>query len=47
MKRDSTGNVQVQEISGGNASLGYSYTWFNSGIDQVVGTDSLFTFLGS
>ena len=40
---DSTGIIQVQEISGGNASLGYSYTWFNSGTDQVVGTDSLLT----
>ena len=38
---DSTGLVRVEEISGGNVSSGYSYTWFNSGTNQVVGTDSV------
>ena len=33
----------VEEISGGNVSSGYSYTWFNSGTDEVVGTDSALT----
>jgi hypothetical protein len=37
---DSLGQVSVSTISGGNISNGYSYTWFNSGTNQVVGTDS-------
>ena len=40
---DSTGVVRVEEISGGNISSGYSYTWFNSGTNEVVGTDSVLT----
>ncbi len=40
---DSTGVVRVEEISGGNVSSGYSYTWFNSGTNEVVGTDSVLT----
>jgi len=40
---DSSGVVRVEEISGGNVSSGYSYTWFNSGTDEVVGTDSVLT----
>ena len=38
---DSTGIIRVEEITGGNVSEGYSYTWFNSGTNQIVGTDSL------
>ena len=38
---DSTGVIMVEEISGGNVSDGYSYTWFNSGTNEVVGTDSI------
>ena len=38
---DSTGTIMVEEISGGNVSDGYSYTWFNSGTNEVVGTDSI------
>ncbi|MDB2368744.1 SprB repeat-containing protein, partial [Flavobacteriales bacterium] len=38
---DSTGLIRVEEVSGGNVSAGYSYTWFNSGTDEVVGTDSI------
>ncbi len=38
---DNTASVSVSSISGGNISTnGYSYTWFNSGTNEVVGTDS-------
>jgi len=38
---ESSASVSVSFISGGNiSSNGYSYTWFNSGTDEVVGTDS-------
>ena len=37
---DSTGEVSLLSISGGNITSGYTYTWFTSGTNQVIGTDS-------
>ncbi|MEE3037720.1 MAG: choice-of-anchor L domain-containing protein, partial [Bacteroidota bacterium] len=37
---DSTGEVSLMSISGGNITSGYTYTWFTSGTNQVIGTDS-------
>ena len=37
---DSTSTIFVETISGGNITTGYTYTWFTSGTNQVIGTDS-------
>ncbi|MGC6490831.1 MAG: SprB repeat-containing protein, partial [Flavobacteriales bacterium] len=40
---DSSGTISVSSIFGGNISSSYNYTWFYSGTDQIVGTDSFLT----
>ncbi|MEE3037492.1 MAG: hypothetical protein VX344_03630, partial [Bacteroidota bacterium] len=37
---DSNATIFVETISGGNITSGYTYTWFTSGTNQVIGTDS-------
>lgn len=38
---DSTGKVWVSHLSGGNISSSYSYKWYNSSTNELVGTDSV------
>lgn len=38
---DTSGVVWVEEISGGNVASTYSYKWYNSLTNELVGTDSL------